>query len=146
MHGASPASYDHQNNFSDGLANASTDLCFRSWQLQGSLPKINCSTAVFLSLLLLVKSDVAKFYMYSYAWQYLLHYYVLAKSERLRSVRRVHVGTHSPVLHLQTRSWLKAHGFEVEVDYPPMTFVRTKFGPFLLNDGILAARQKSHRQ
>ncbi|CAE7252703.1 unnamed protein product, partial [Symbiodinium pilosum] len=56
------------------------------------------------------------------------------ESYLLPSVRRVHVGTHSPVLHLQTRSWLKAHGFEVEVDYPPMTFVRTKFGPFLLND------------
>ncbi|CAE7633765.1 unnamed protein product, partial [Symbiodinium pilosum] len=59
----------------------------------------------------------------------------------LSNVKQLHIGTHGREIHRQCRGSLLSHGFTLDVDYPPRTFVRSPYGPLLLDDGILAGRQ-----
>ncbi|CAE7254692.1 unnamed protein product [Symbiodinium natans] len=67
-------------------------------------------------------------------------------SQLLRSVRRVHVGTHSRLIHRHLRVWLQLLGFQLDFDLSPLSFVRSAFGPIPTNDGLLAAHRHGERE
>ncbi|CAE7715429.1 unnamed protein product [Symbiodinium sp. CCMP2592] len=67
---------------------------------------------------------------------------LLQQSQLLTNIQHLHIGTHSSIIHRHSRAWLVSHGFTLDFDYAPRTFVSTPFGPVVFDDGVLAARQK----
>jgi hypothetical protein len=57
-----------------------------------------------------------------------------------KRVKRVHLATHGADVHAQLLPLFIERGFEIEINYEPNTHHDTPWGPFDINDGIIAAR------
>lgn len=66
---------------------------------------------------------------------------LVTESPDLSLLRAVHVGTHTREIHRAVRTDLLERGFAIEADYPPLSFLRTPYGPVPFCDGLLAARR-----
>ena len=67
---------------------------------------------------------------------------LLLQSQLLRNIQHLHIGTHTSIVLRHSRAWLVSHGFSVDFDYAPRSFVSTPYGPVVFDDGVLAARQR----
>ncbi|MBM3509447.1 MAG: hypothetical protein FJX61_04815 [Alphaproteobacteria bacterium] len=55
-----------------------------------------------------------------------------------RKVRRIHLGTHSDLIHRAMRKLFRDHGWAIDVDLDPYTTYRTRRGGFTPTDGVLS--------
>eukprot|EP00438_Fugacium_kawagutii_P034516 Skav213806 [mRNA] locus=scaffold1987:425477:426007:- [translate_table: standard] len=70
---------------------------------------------------------------------------LVTQSSDLSLLRTLHVGTHTREIHHAVRKDLLLRGFTIEADYPPLSFLRTPYGPVPFCDGLLAARRDEKR-